>query len=130
MGRYGGEEFLVVARGIQLAQGAQLAERLRALRTEDVMGRYGGEEFLVVARNIHLAQGAQLAERLRALLTSAPIVFEGTPLAVSASFGVASLACCGAERDTRALLGLADARLYEAKRAGRNRVVARDEAAG
>ncbi len=102
----------------------------RALRAEDVMGRYGGEEFLVVARNIHLAQGAQLAERLRGLLTAAPILFEGAPIAVSASFGVASLACCGAERDTRSLLGRADARLYEAKRAGRNRVVARDEAAG
>ena len=44
--------------------------------------------------------------------------------------GVTSLACCGAERDVRALLGLVDARLYEANRTGRNRVVARDETAG
>jgi len=106
------------------------ARLARALRTEDVIGRYGGEEFLIVARDIQLGQGAQLAERLRALLTASPVVFEETRIPVSASFGVASLACCGAERDVEALLGLADARLYEAKRAGRNRVVARDETAG
>jgi two-component system cell cycle response regulator len=109
----------------------EVAARLTGtLRVEDVLGRYGGEEFLVVARDISLEQGAQLAERLRALLTASPIVFEGTPIAVSASFGVASLACCGDRREVETLLGLADARLYEAKRNGRNRVVARGEATG
>jgi len=52
------------------------------------------------------------------------VVFEGRPIPVSASFGVASLACCGARRDAPALLAIVDARLYDAKRAGRNRVVA------
>jgi len=103
----------------------EVAQRLtRALRIEDVLGRYGGEEFLIVARDITLDQGAQLAERMRALIDSSPVVFEGEPILVSASFGVASLACCGATRDAPALLATVDARLYEAKRAGRNRVVA------
>jgi len=103
----------------------EVAARLgRALRTEDVLGRYGGEEFLIVARNITLEKGAQLAERMRVLVDSSPIVFEGTPIAVSASFGVASLACCAETRDVAKLLALVDARLYEAKHAGRNRVVA------
>lgn len=103
----------------------EVAARLtRALRIEDVLGRYGGEEFLIVARDIALEQGAQLAERMRALIDSSPIVFEGTAIPVSASFGVASLADC-TTRDASALLAAADARLYEAKRGGRNRVVAR-----
>jgi len=103
----------------------EVAARLtRALRIEDVFGRYGGEEFLIVAREITLEQGAQLAERMRVLIDSSPIVFEGTPIQVSASFGVAPLACCGATRDAPALLSIVDARLYDAKHAGRNRVVA------
>ncbi len=57
------------------------------------------------------------------LIDASPVVFEGTAIAVSASFGVASLVCCGATRDAPTLLATADARLYEAKHAGRNRVV-------
>ena len=107
----------------------EIAARLAgALRVEDVFGRYGGEEFLIVARDITLEQGAQLAERMRALIDSSPVVFEGTAIRVSASFGVASLACC-ATRDAPSLLATVDARLYAAKHAGRNRVVAHGEAA-
>lgn len=95
-----------------------------ALRIEDVFGRYGGEEFLIVTRGITLERGAQLAERMRVLVGASPVVFEGASIAVSASFGVASLACCPT-REAPALLATADARLYEAKRAGRNRVVSR-----
>ena len=102
----------------------EIAARLTgALRIEDVFGRYGGEEFLIVTRNITLEQGAQLAERMRARIDASPVVFEGVAIPVSASFGVASLACCGATREAPALLAIADARLYEAKRSGRNRVV-------
>lgn len=107
----------------------EIAARLtRALRIEDVLGRYGGEELLIVARGLALEQGAQLAERMRQLIDSSPVVFEGTSIPVSASFGVASLACC-ATRDASALLAVADARLYAAKHAGRNRVVAQGGAA-
>lgn len=102
----------------------EVAVRLTsALRIEDVLGRYGGEEFLIVARGITLEQGAQLAERMRVLIDASPIAFEGTPIAVSASFGVASLACCDKARDAASLLAIVDARLYDAKRGGRNRVV-------
>ncbi len=107
----------------------EIAARLtRALRIEDVLGRYGGEELLIVARGLALEQGAQLAERMRALIDSSPVVFEGVSIPVSASFGVASLACC-ATRDAPAVLAVADARLYAAKHAGRNRVVAQGGAA-
>jgi diguanylate cyclase (GGDEF)-like protein len=103
----------------------EVALRLaRAVRTEDVVGRYGGEEFVVVARDIALDKAAQLAERLRKILSSSPVLHEDRPIAVSASFGVASITCCGEKKDVRALFTIADQRLYAAKRAGRNRVVA------
>jgi len=106
----------------------EVAQRLtRAVRTEDVVGRYGGEEFVVVARDIALDKAAQLAERLRRTLSVEPVAYEGFAITVSASFGVASITCCGDKKDVRALFGIADTRLYAAKRAGRNRVVAAAE---
>jgi len=103
------------------------ARLARAVRTEDVVARYGGEEFLVIARDINLEQATQLAERLRRIIAAERVTFEAVAFSVTASFGVATIGCCGAQKDVRTLLGLADARLYAAKRGGRNRVVARDE---
>jgi diguanylate cyclase (GGDEF)-like protein len=102
----------------------EIAARLaRAVRTEDVIGRWGGEEFIVIAREIALDDASQLAERLRRTLAAEPVAFDAQCIDVSASFGVASLACCGARKELRFLLEIADARLYAAKRGGRNRVV-------
>lgn len=96
----------------------------RTVRVEDLVARFGGEEFVVVARGTPLAGGQQLAERLRGAIerTSIPID-ERLALRVTASLGVASLACIESP-DPRALVEKADARMYRAKRAGRNRVVA------
>jgi two-component system cell cycle response regulator len=94
------------------------------VRAEDVLGRYGGEEFVVVARGIPLPGAHQLADRLRATLGATPIHFGAMALSVTASAGVASLTCCQGRADKTTLLALADARLYKAKQAGRNRVVA------
>jgi len=106
----------------------EVAARLaRAVRTEDVVGRWGGEEFIVVARDISLDQAAQLAERLRKTVCGDAVVSDGQPITVSASFGVAAISCCGERKDVRALLRIADERLYAAKRTGRNRVVATTE---
>jgi len=103
----------------------EIASRLmRAVRTEDVVGRYGGEEFVVVARDISLEQAAQLAERLRRTISAEPVAYDNQRIDVAASFGVASIACCGERKDVRTLLRIADERLYGAKRGGRNRVVA------
>jgi two-component system cell cycle response regulator len=104
----------------------EVASRLvRGIRVEDVVGRYGGEEFVVIARDTSLARAAQLAERLRGTIAAEPIRVGALAIPVTASFGVASIACCGEEKkDARRLLEIADARLYAAKRAGRNCVVA------
>ncbi len=92
-----------------------------SLRAEDIFARYGGEEFAVILRGIDLAGAARAAERLRVALENASIQFEGERLGVTASMGVASVACIE-ERTPALLVAAADRRLYAAKAAGRNRI--------
>jgi diguanylate cyclase (GGDEF)-like protein len=94
----------------------------RTLRAEDVFARYGGEEFAVIARGADVDQAWLFAERLRAMVEHAKIEFNGTPIPVTVSIGVASLACCQ-EPSADGLIAKADERLYAAKRGGRNRSV-------
>jgi diguanylate cyclase (GGDEF)-like protein len=104
-----------------------VAEALRQYaRPEDLCARYGGEEFaLVLAESDHLA-AIEAAERARAAVERQPVRFEGLELSVTVSAGVATT--CGDAATTPAgLLWLADGRLYEAKRGGRNRVVGEGE---
>jgi diguanylate cyclase (GGDEF)-like protein len=93
------------------------------LRTEDLLARYGGEEFVIVARGIPVAQACMVADRLRAAIESSIFPFEQHQLRVTASGGVASLRDCGPRLDKPSLLGFADQRLYQAKLAGRNRII-------
>jgi len=105
-----------------------LAVALRgAVRREDVLARFGGEEFLVLARETGLEGARVLGERIRAAVESARLRFEGHELALTVSVGV-----CVSEGDApyepgrseRELIEAADRAMYEAKRQGRNRVVA------
>jgi diguanylate cyclase (GGDEF)-like protein len=91
-------------------------ELRKQLRSFELVYRLGGEEFLIVLPGCSLAEGSAIAERLRVGLE------ESRPggLAVTASFGVAAGA--GAEAAFEPLFRAADASLYAAKRAGRNRV--------
>lgn len=86
------------------------------LRNSDLLCRLGGEEFAVLCTQTNLSQVAVLAEALRALLSDEPIEGVGR---VSASFGVAEWHP-GETADE--LLIRADAALYAAKRAGRDKV--------
>lgn len=104
----------------------------QTLRTEDLLARYGGEEFVVVARGIPIGNACVAAERLRQAVASSPVTWThyaaggvATEISLSAtcSAGVASLKCCDV-KDKATLLRVADQRLYQAKQAGRNRVVA------
>ena len=97
----------------------------KGLRTEDLLARYGGEEFVILLRGTPVERAAAVAERLRISLESQPVVHGETKFRVTASFGCASLTCIqSAASDV--LLETADRRLYRAKEAGRNRVVASD----
>jgi two-component system cell cycle response regulator len=85
----------------------------------DWMVRLGGEEFLLVQPETVLATALRNAERLRELLETTPVLFEGQQIALTASFGVAQWQ---PDQGTSDLLQQADALLYQAKTAGRNRV--------
>lgn len=83
--------------------------------------RYGGEEFVVVLPSTTLKDAEQYAESLRFALESMELEFEGTPLRVTASFGVAVFP--DNADNPAALIREADAALYTAKKSGRNRVI-------
>jgi two-component system cell cycle response regulator len=90
------------------------------LRAEDIFARYGGEEFVIVARGIGVDHAVLFADRIRQVVANASFAFEGHPIQVTFSIGVASLSCCVPGAGMRELVELADLRLYEAKRRGRN----------
>jgi diguanylate cyclase (GGDEF)-like protein len=97
----------------------------RALRTEDVFARFGGEEFAVILRGASTRGAGRLAERLREALNQQHAVYEGQEIAVTLSAGCAALSCCATPAPDE-VIAIADRRLYAAKQAGRNRVVASD----
>jgi diguanylate cyclase (GGDEF)-like protein len=98
-----------------------LAATIRsALRLEDVFARYGGEEFAIIARGIDKGQAIAFAERLRTLVASTAFRYEQVTIPITLSIGVACLSDCD-DASVDQLLALADARLYAAKGAGRNR---------
>ncbi|WP_424683797.1 GGDEF domain-containing protein [Frateuria sp. YIM B11624] len=104
---------------------ASLARGIAALlRPGDVLGRAGGEEFLVLLPRSDLAGAMALAESLRIHVTMMSLELDGQVQPISVSIGVAVRA--SGDRDVAALVRRADRALYEAKRAGRNRVVAAD----
>ena len=89
------------------------------LRPYDSVGRYGGEEFLIVAPGCGLTEACELAERVRTHIAGCSINVSGSPVKVSLSLGVAT---GKAPNEVDKLLHNADAALYQAKNAGRNRV--------
>jgi diguanylate cyclase (GGDEF)-like protein len=97
------------------------AARLReSVRESDVVARLGGEEFALVLPEIDLDGALAMAERVRRRLTEEPIGTAGSVThRVTASFGVAEASTA---TDWSALLRRADAALYVAKGAGKNRV--------
>jgi len=99
----------------------EFAAALRAtVRESDAAGRWGGEEFALVLSGTDSEGGMRLAERARAAIAERRIpVGVGDIVSVTASFGVASFP---GSSDAGSLLQAADDALYEAKRAGKNRV--------
>ena len=96
-----------------------LSERLRV---QDLLGRYGGEEFCAVLPDTDSAGALKLAESLRESIAATPFDTEKGRLPVTVSIGI-SLCPEHATRALSDVLNEADAALYTAKQAGRNRVV-------
>lgn len=99
----------------------QLAVRLRGLvRPYDVVARYGGEEFAVILPGSDAAEATAAGERVRAGVADRPFaVARSGPIPITLSVGVATRA---PEQSVAEWLRNADAQLYRAKRAGRNRI--------
>lgn len=110
----------------------QMRERLQEVfRAADYLVRWGGEEFLVVARGMARSGAPELAERIRQAVAQRPFALSGSgdtgrSVRRSCSIGFACLPLVP-ERPRAtgwsAVLNLADAALYAAKREGRNRWV-------
>ena len=87
-------------------------------RDVDFVARYGGEEFLIVMPETEIDEAVQVGQRIRAKLAT-----ERLPAgAITLSIGVAAFPLEGDSPE--ALIAAADAALYQAKRSGRDRVVA------
>jgi diguanylate cyclase (GGDEF)-like protein len=108
-----------------LAGDAVLKDVARTVRTrtrrEDVLARYGGEEFALLLPEIDLKGASLLAEKVRKLVEKHTFTFDGEDIDVTLSAGVATVQKKG--EDAHELIRKADEKLYEAKSAGRNRVV-------
>ncbi|AQS62017.1 Response regulator PleD [Rhizobium rhizogenes] len=103
----------------------EFAARIRStVRGADLACRYGGEEFVVVMPDTPMELAASVAERLRAIVEDKPFYVRSIDreLSITASLGIATSS--GAFGTPDELLKQADKALYEAKHAGRNRVVA------
>jgi diguanylate cyclase (GGDEF)-like protein len=91
------------------------------VRRDDVLARYGGEEFVVVLPQTDRATATRLAERIRKAIEGHRFLHEGSTLRQTVSMGVAEMT--PAMHSCEALLEDADNKLYQAKDAGRNRIV-------
>ncbi len=100
---------------------ARVGERLAAsVRASDTVGRLGGDEFLAILPQVGEEGALVVAEKLRAALQE-PYALRSLTAQLSASLGVAFFPANGEDAD--ALMNAADAAQYEAKRAGKNRIV-------
>jgi diguanylate cyclase (GGDEF)-like protein len=92
------------------------------LHSCDVFGRLGGEEFGILLPETNPEKAFDRAEKIRQAIAATPVGHDMGEVQISASFGVASTVEAGYA--LHRLLGSADDALYQAKRGGRNRVVA------
>ncbi|WP_394826164.1 GGDEF domain-containing protein [Pendulispora albinea] len=101
----------------------QFAGAVRSvLRGEDVAFRYGGEEFVLLLRACDAQRAADVAERLQKKLRARPYVFrDGSTRTITFSAGIAA-ALSGEGYGHAELVSRADAALYRAKSAGRDRI--------
>ncbi len=93
------------------------------MRPPDLVARYGGEEFALVLPDLNLVEAQSYAESLRARVEALRLAHGSSPVSpyVTLSIGVATL-LPDRRREPAELVALADAALYTAKKAGRNRV--------
>ena len=100
---------------------AEVSRRL--LRATDICGRLGGEEFVGLLPETPADQAYTVAERLRETLAETPVATPAGEIRFTVSIGIAT--ATPGDRSIDDLIRVADEAMYEAKAAGRNKVVAR-----
>ncbi len=92
---------------------------LKGTRSSDFVTRYGGEEFAIILPSTKVANVAKAMDKIRLLICKSPFNYKSAPISISMSFGM----CEAQPGDSiESLFSRADAALYKAKEAGRNRV--------
>ena len=92
-----------------------------SLRSQDVAARWGGKEFILLLPDTGKEGAVHVAESARAAIAELAIDRDGSRIQVTLSLGVAEHL---ADRGIEETIAQADAALYQAKKAGRNRVAA------
>lgn len=99
-----------------------IADKLREnTRVEDIVCRYGGEEFVIVMPGASLGVAFERAEHIRRIVDELWVPYENDQMHVTISLGVAAYPVHGADGEDALIR--ADRALYQAKEAGRNRVI-------
>lgn len=97
---------------------------LDATRVSDTVSRWGGEEFIVICPRLDIAKAVYLGQRICDNVRNTVIDIKGLKFSVTVSVGIATCSCN--EKTREQLIDIADVAMYEAKRNGKNRVVAKD----
>ena len=90
------------------------------MRNQDLFARYGGEEFLAIIYESDVKTAGLVAERIRKNIQEAKATIEGKDYSVTVTAGVS---CISEREQSIDLLELADRRLYEGKRSGKNKII-------
>ncbi len=106
---------------------AVTARVARHVRSFDLFARYGGEEFVVVLPETDQRVAEQVAERLRMVVAENPICLGPPPVELEITISIGLAVTESNDETSVSLLHRADAALYAAKAAGRNRVVSRHD---
>jgi diguanylate cyclase (GGDEF)-like protein/PAS domain S-box-containing protein len=91
-----------------------------ALRTVDVFGRWGGEEFVTLLPETDAEGAVIIAERLRKIVSQSILVYNNQKIVLTTSIGIAQYR--SGELTVEGPLSRADSAVYDAKKAGRNRI--------
>jgi two-component system, cell cycle response regulator len=102
----------------------ECAQRLgKFVREHDVVARFGGEEFVILLNDTDSQTAQLVAERLRLSIERTPIGAQNGQIIVPITVSIGVCSTMDASRSADSLFKLADEALYQAKRAGRNRVM-------
>lgn len=101
----------------------KLTETLKKnLRTTDIIGRYGGEEFLLIMPETNLDSAFEICNRLRTIIEKTEFSGKNCTKNLTISMGLSTFPEKGMTPEE--LINMADSSLYEAKKQGRNKVIA------